>query len=429
MRKLHLLLGTLLLTATFNVFAYGCFPSCYVPCILPPCYYDVTIPQSKGGLKFGLELLFSRPAVTQLDYALTVNFSGEIQLDKLNPHYEWNYGLDIGYDFPCSGNDVRLNYLNINQHEQESISEGPILASSVTGLDTIPLITDVVSVVGIPGDTGIAVGSLVSPATLGFIIADTNFREDRLDLEFSQNIHVGPYLRLRFEGGLRGTHVKNQFSNRLGIDLRDNQTVELNGFAIDPAIPGGIEPFIETVDLGAVDLEFRHRILQESNYSGIGPRLGIETNYYLDIGISVFAGMSTSLLVGEIDSSLTESTRSSFSAVVTDVTIVNPDPAVVLVPTLAAGDTLTEEIDTVQKISNNSKTRVVPCLEGKIGVSYSPYLPCTCSHVFLEAGYMVTHYFNMVDRITNNLETTAMTMQQTLDLTYDGIYLKVEMRA
>ena len=127
----------------------------------------------------------------------------------------------------------------------------------------------------------------------------------------------------------------------------------------------------------------------------------MDARYCLSSGFGLDADLSTSLLVGRVDS--------HFKAAVTD----------------------TDDLPAVFFDSKNgSNTRVVPVLEAKLGGDYTYIMDCRCkSALVLEAGYQVTNYFNVSDvhaRVIDPLGASFLSTGSTGDVAFDGPYLGVK---
>lgn len=156
---------------------------------------------------------------------------------------------------------------------------------------------------------------------------------------------------------------------------------------------------------------------QKSNFDGVGPIVGLDASYYLGTGIGVVAHLDSALLVGDIDSKL-------------DAT------AVVFTPLVGT--------DAIIKFNfkNESQHRVVPVLDGKLGVDYTYLFNCfSNAYITAEVGYQVSEYFNLIDRLygTATVESLAVpnltqfilpnsaqiTERRTADFSLSGPYVNL----
>src|ERR1700722_12049198 len=83
---------------------------------------DVTLPSFCGGFTFGLTGLYWRVSSPELSFAqsaptfFTTSNTLDIreQAHHVNQNFNWAWSANIGYIFPCSGNDVVLAYTHYN---------------------------------------------------------------------------------------------------------------------------------------------------------------------------------------------------------------------------------------------------------------------------------------------------------------------------
>lgn len=187
-----------------------------------------------------------------------------------------------------------------------------------------------------------------------------NFEFYTYDLEAAQHINLGCRAGLRLLAGV-SLHKLNNESRR--------------------AFQANTEQHSEIILSRQVDTK--------SCFDGIGPRVGVDFDYYLYCNFGFIAHASTALLVGSMDSKLN-----------------------------ASGNL----IDTVN-VTNNKRCVTVPTLDLKLALDYS-YCLRPHESIRAEFGYWVKHYFDAVNEIefipgagianyTNNLK----------DVSYNGWYL------
>jgi len=76
---------------------------------------SVLIPSQKGGFKVGIDALYLRSKNTDSNYATVTlrspNFpQADLQNLTIDPSYDWGIYAQVGYLFPCTGNDLTLGY-------------------------------------------------------------------------------------------------------------------------------------------------------------------------------------------------------------------------------------------------------------------------------------------------------------------------------
>jgi hypothetical protein len=356
-------------------------------------------------------ILFLRSSLPEMDFAETF-LSGTHFFNNATGNYNHpSYEVGIGYDLAGSGNDVRLNFAHSHTRNEGSLAGGNELASTVADVSTpidLPSSTSPITAI---------TNALINPDALDFIKAEIIFLENRIDLEGGQSIKITPYLRLRLFGGLRAANLRTLFNSQLEFDTGLDQSLALSTLLMPELPPTDI------VDLTHVDFIFSSSVSQSSHFSGIGPRFGIEANYYLDIGISLFASSSVGLLVGNQKASRVQINETFLNAIVSQIVSNSQGFLSSLVP----GELITEKIITVEEVHEPTSSRVVPNVEARLGICYAPCLPCTCSRVFLELGFMINHYFQAYDRLTEIASNEAFSSKHSLAISFDGIYLRAAM--
>lgn len=307
-----------------------------------PAFADSTVlvPSQHGGFKIGLDALYLRPTNSDLNYATVIepnsNFTGGFQRNAyIDPSYDWGFYAQIGYLFPCTGNDLTLGYTYLRSDETDSVAAG----------------------------TSGTVGVLPLGVIFGAATGKSEFDLNAVDLEGGQRFTTGAY-DMRMFAGLRYANIDHHL-----------QTLA------QPLLLGGV--------VGTHEFE--------SQFRGLGPRIGVDGRYCLSSGFGVDANLSTALLVSHVDAHYDE--------------------------------TITSETPVRFQAKNGSENRLVPVLEAKLGVDYTYIMDCRCkSALAFEAGYQATNYFNAVDRarVVNDAGTAFDYQNTTSDVGFDGIYLGVK---
>jgi Legionella pneumophila major outer membrane protein precursor len=312
----------------------------------------IGIPCYNGGLSFGLAGLYLKPSTSQLD--IPEFFSDNIRprsahVDTIDPHYAWGYYINVDYVFPCSGNDVRLSYTHYETDNNNCFG-----------------CSDCETIRNMQIDEADGQGNTIA-------CAKANFDYQAIDLDISQHVDVGCHLKMRWFGGLRYANLDNDFSSNL----------------FEGAVPGGIS-----------EQAYNH---QSSRYHGIGPRIGLETNYHMGYGFGVVGQVASALLVGDVDDHYNDRTKSFNDEII------------------LAG---------FHSFDYSDQSRIVPNLDGRLGLDYS-YQFCNPSRTkfTVEAGYHVTHYFNAIDRLAaTQLIVPELRGRQTIDTSFEGPYVGIQVR-
>lgn len=92
----------------------------------------VLLPSQHGGFKVGIDALYLRPTGSGLGYATTFTGTSNFELalarnSTIDPSYDWGVLAEVGYLFPCTGNDITLGYTH---SEQTDNKEGIVYTKS-----------------------------------------------------------------------------------------------------------------------------------------------------------------------------------------------------------------------------------------------------------------------------------------------------------
>lgn len=200
-------------------------------------------------------------------------------------------------------------------------------------------------------DDDSASGEIIQPigTFTGTASSTVKFKYDAVDLDFGQYLSMGTHMQTRWFAGLRFAQITQDQSTLYTGEERSNATVT-----------------------------------NSSKFTGIGPRFGVDGNYYLGHNFGFVAQFAGSLLVGSVESNAAETG-------------------------LNAGS-----------IDNPSESRVVPALDGKLGLDYSKMMN-NGSNFTVEAGYQVSEYFNAADTFDTVSWSTT-----TSNVGFQGPYLSLK---
>jgi hypothetical protein len=233
-----------------------------------PAFADSTVlvPSQHGGFKVGIDALYLRPTSSGLDYATSLTFptgfvspGGFERNATVDPSYDWGVYAQIGYLFPCTGNDLTLSYTYLSNDNSDSIV-APTPISAVT-----------------TGSAGIAILplSVLSGVEYGAAAGKAQFTLNVVDLDGGQRFTTGSY-DMRMFAGLRYANI--------------DTTVKTFGSPFPVGVGGGVN----TTSTGYQEFK--------SQFRGLGPRIGVDARYCLSSGFGVDADLSTALLAGRTDS-------------------------------------------------------------------------------------------------------------------------------
>lgn len=426
---------------------------------------DVSVPSYCGGFTFGLTGLYWRASSSGEDFANTFpgadfSFTPTTPFDAFTSlgsgdrrhhryDYDWGFKANVGYIFPCSGNDINLTYTHWDHDHHRNVDLGefalPPVTSTVALLSSGPLLTFT---------NGVATATALLP--LAAILSDPAFTvtdfatavSDRVDtenhtwdLDFGQTINAGCNFKVRFFGGLRYSRLEHKqdttFVTAFSGTSAPTPGVVITGDQLIPVTPptaifGGAAALPVALD----DVTVTDIFHRDSKFDGIGPRFGFDVAYHFGGGFGLVGNLSTSLLVGEIDNTfadrvVTDGVFTLLGAPVpaTGITLGFPVglPAALIDP--AVGVATPFGVDSGDlSFHHPDHTRVVPNIDAKIGLDWT-YQFCNCSRTKLtiEAGYLVSHYFNAIDRTTAvEALNPEVSPNHTLDLSFDGPYVSVQ---
>lgn len=386
---------------------------------------SVVVPKYCGSLTFGIYGLFWRPAVPHLDYALVwddINQLGEPTFGNggepisLNPSYNWGFKANVGYAFPGSGNDISVAFTDYDHDFFQSIGNptpGFSLFMSLARGDLTSNTLGFVSPIVLVFPINELIAEIdASNLAIDLAEAKTDFAYQAWDFEFGKSISVGCDFRFRWYGGIRYVNLDHL--------LNADYTASFVSTVDDNPVDGASFTVIFNSELA---------VKQKCNFHGIGPRFGMGMNYYLSkydfstwcgclswIGIS--ADISGSMLVGEINSSLKE----TFDREITGAIVPTPPPETDIV-----AETVSFSQNEVIDFHNPYLARIVPNFEGRAGINYNlVFNKHHLTKLTIEAGWAVTHYWNAVERLTSLGNSPEFRVRQSLDATFEGPYLGLQ---
>lgn len=347
----------------------------------------VMVPSQEGGFKVGVDALYLRAANSDLDYATFISFAPNFPAafernESIDPGYNWGVYAQIGYLFPCTGNDLTVAYTYVKNSKTGTVAAlnpnattGPII--SVLPLGSVELFG--FALFGIGNNFSAAVGK-------------AQFTLNIADLEAGQRFSTEAY-DIRMYAGARFANI--------------NHSLQTIAFPFPTFVFG---PATNTFVTGIQKYS--------SKFKGIGPLIGVDGRYCLGCGFGLDANLSTALLAGTVTSSYFANRTLAEAGIVL----------------------LTADLES----QNGSRKCLVPVVEGKLGLDYTYILDCQCkSSLVFEAGCQATNFFNVVERPTvlnaeyspfipvppANTGTIVVSQGITSDVAYDGIYFGVKYSA
>lgn len=411
---------------------------------------DVSVPNYCGGFTFGVTGLWWRASSPQEDFATSfagidlVTFAGIGDgSSHHNDHdYDWGFKANVGYIFPCSGNDVNLTYTHWDNDHHGHTDDFVLPTDATIAIISSPLVGPAIPLTGattaIAYNPTLPLSAIVTDPLFTFdsidshVAAKTEFENHTWDLDFGQAINVGCNFKVRWFGGLRYSH----------LEYKQNTTYETVLTGTDAALGfAGADLVSATTFAGAgvlagaeLGLDIFDHFHNRSKFNGIGPRLGFDLNWGFCNGFGVVGSLSAALLVGEEDSSLTQriTLDGAFGALgltvdgVSGITVpAVPEATVYSVNPFVS--TFTFDSGFIG-FHHPDETRVVPNIDAKLGLDWT-YQFCNCSRskLTIEAGYLVSHYFNAIDRLSAvEFTDPEFRTRHTIDTSFDGPYVSVQ---
>lgn len=406
---------------------------------LPTCTPKgcVTVPSFCGGFTFGLSGTFFQPSTSQLDYALFFpDFDARDASTKtpifedgvyknVEPSFDTNLKASIGYIFPCYGvgTDIFVNYTTFDHENTDNfinpnpgffnlfatLSSGSSFdpATPLTGSNELSYFDPLFTFNNVGSVTDLSAELPITAAA-----AQARFTYDAWDLELGQYVNIGCRYRLRAFAGLRYVNLTHH------LDARYIGSTTLTNVLVTTTTTPGRANFFINGDLN---------VKQRTEYQGVGPRLGVNGSYHIGNGFGLVSEASVALLAGKINSQLED----VLSFVNRGVGTSGPVSGIVEID-----NTIEDEIS----YSYPDTTRIVPNFEGKIALDYS-YAVCYFmrTKVTVEGGYLVTHYWNTIDRLTgavvsrdpmngNEIDEDVVSRRNIIDTSYAGPYISLQIQ-
>jgi hypothetical protein len=226
-------------------------------------------PQIEGdcyGWFFTADVLYWHAKVGGTEFAYTDNDPvGALPIKGRVKHidFEWDWGFrfGLGYNFDHDGWDIRAEYTYFDSNGSDSTSAG--LNSTV-----IPL----------RGTSGI-VATVANPAYqfifCGSAKSQYDFDYQSVDLELGRAYFVSRTLSFRPHWGLKSAWIDQQQITRYTGGTANDNNLGLG---------------VNTV-----------HVKDDCDFWGLGPRVGVDSKWYLGCGFSIFGNVAGALLFGHFD--------------------------------------------------------------------------------------------------------------------------------
>ncbi len=183
-------------------------------------------------------------------------------------HFKWGWGLraGLGYNFKKDGWDTQLEYTWYDTSGSDSHSSG-------RNSTVIPL-RGAANIVQNANGLASSIFEFCHVAKSQF-----DFKYQTLDLELARNYFVSGMLSLRPHIGLKGAWINME------------QTTRYYGQA--PIVDSTNQ--VLGLDVNTV------KIKDNCDFSGVGPRAGVDTKWFIGHGFSLFSNLAAALLWGHYD--------------------------------------------------------------------------------------------------------------------------------
>lgn len=358
----------------------------------------------------------------ELDYAIRypIEFiEGRVRNDDSD--YDWGFTGTLGYVFPCSANDIQASYNYFDSEEVDhtrrvteflvaTLSE-PFFVSTIDVLPAFFSFGPPIIFAPFPGsDIVISPEGIVTitlnPTDLTSARAVSKFRNNVADINFGQYVDVDELFRIRGFFGVRYAYVKHNYDANYEFG-----PTTVSGIFLFSSEGG---PFTQAE--GVFNTSIDVLVAQRSQYTGLGPRAGFNSNLYLGNGFGLFGSLSGALLIGDARAKIFNVERATTSGVV------------------IAGGTArrlpNSFATTVESAQFPSQPRIVPNISTEVGVDYTfSWAASVQSAVTLAVGYQLDHYFNAIDRVAAlNLSAPEFRTRHPMDADFAGFFLRIEAR-
>lgn len=275
--------------------------------------------------------------------------------------WDWGFKVALGYNFDHDNWDGLIKYTRLDSEGSESTRPGQnSLVVPLRGSSSITNGPNVVNVDPQPTGTFIYCASAKSEFDIDY---------DRLDLEMGRNFFVSPKLSMRPYVGLVAAW----------IDLYQN--IRYSGGAPSSSNLG--------LDVNTVHIH------DESDFKGVGPKLGFDSKWYLGHKFSVFGNISTALVYGHFDVSHQE-----YYSLLED----------------------TNEISL-----NGDTNRFAPNSVYELGLSYDTYLNDNKQHLSLALGFEGQYWFRVNQMLKIDDFAVLKFERFSEDVSFHGVTFKIRL--
>ena len=210
--------------------------------------------ESVPGLGASLEVVYLRPSRSDLDYVIVdTNRTGNVRgsYKEVEPDYSAGARMGLSYDFG-TGTAIRAQYLTLDTSDNSS-AEKEVGVNDLWG-------------------TWLHANAIIDDNDVTSARMSYDFDLDVFDLSARKKLDMGSDLGLGIEAGLRYARI----DQKIEVNYRQDVTSTANR---------------------------RADIYNTNNFSGWGPRFGVDADWRMGKGFSLFGALAGSILLGDFDTS------------------------------------------------------------------------------------------------------------------------------
>jgi hypothetical protein len=283
------------------------------------------------GFTASLTALYLQPSASNLEYAV---YTTQLPLPApnweqriVNPHYTPAFDLGLQYNFPSGRDQVKFDWLYFSSKDQASAGSLP--------------------------NTSVGPAYYYGPAE-----------------QFLLNTSANSTVKFNvYDSSLVFGHVINltdhvQFEPFIGFDLAYlRQDITNNYFGSDPVYG-----------------PYSHAVYGKSKFVGIGPRLGLDSSYFITNHFAITGQIAGDLLAGSVDYSTDFTSGTSYTG----------------------GVLPHNNVPARTSMAHQNQYRIVPELDIKLAALYKISFERSHSELVLQAGYSYAVYFNAIQQVLPN---------------------------
>ncbi len=288
------------------------------------------IPIQKPGFSVNITGLYLEPSASNLGYAV---FTTPLPLPApnwqqkiVNPSYSGAFDLGLQYNLLNGRENVKLDWLHFNSKDSASAGSTPLTS------------------VGPPYYYGPAEQFLLNTganSTVKFNIDNGSLVFGHL-IDLTNNIQLEPFI------GFSAVHLKENITN--------------NYWGTDPVYG-----------------PYTHAVYEESTFTGLGPRIGFDGDYFITNRFAITGGIAGDLLAGSLNYSTDFTSWTAYT-----------------------GDTAHNNTPANTSMADQNLNRIVPEMDAKVAMLYKIPFNKSGSELTIQAGYMYAVYFNAINQVLPN---------------------------